>query len=432
MRTVFVTGTGGAGRTTVATALALAGARRRERVLLLTTEPADALAGTGVAAGAGVPVRAGADVLAPGGPDVLASAGADVPVPAGRDVPVPAEDDAGVPGLTVVRVDSDADFRREFLTFQDRADAALDLLGAVPLEDGELTELPGSEHFALLRALKTATEGDHDLVVVDLPPVRQAIALLALPEQLRRYLRRLLPVERQAARSLRPVLAQLAGVPMPAQWLYETAARWDAELALVQALVESPDTSVRLVAEPGSAAAGRALRTARLGLGLHGPALDMVIANRILPTGSAEPFLAALSGRQQSAIKEWREEFGGIPVQEVPHAGHDPQEPADLDELIDEPTGRTCDPVPGKGWTVEDRRADDGVLVWRLPLPGAVKEQLQLVRRDDELFVTVGPFRRILPLPSVLRRCTVTGAGLRDGELRVRFLPDPGLWPKGR
>ena len=65
---------------------------------------------------------------------------------------------------------------------------------------------------------------------------------------------RLLPRERQAARALRPVLAQLAGVPMPAQWLYEAAARKDAELAAVEALIEDAATTVRLVAEPGQAA----------------------------------------------------------------------------------------------------------------------------------------------------------------------------------
>ncbi|MFG2759606.1 ArsA family ATPase [Streptomyces wuyuanensis] len=401
MRTVFVTGTGGAGRSTVAAALALAGARRGERVMLLSDEPSDALGGT----------ESGA-------------AGAAGPGPAGTDT--------RAPGPTVARVDSGADFRHEFLTFQERAGAALDLLGAAPLEDGELTELPGSEQFALLRALRHAAVSGHDLLVVDLPPVRQAVALLALPEQLRRYLRRLLPAERQAARSLRPVLAQLAGVPMPAQWLYETAARWDEELAVVQALVESPGTSVRLVAEPGPEAADRALRTARLGLALHGPAPDMVIANRIVPAGSGDPFLAALSGRQQSALKGWREEFGAVPVREVPHTGRDPRQPGELADLLDGPAAGTLDPLPGTPWTVEDRRAEDGVLVWRLPLPGAVKDRLQLVRRDDELFLTVGPFRRVLLLPSVLRRCTVSGAALRDGELRIRFEPDPGLWPRSR
>ena len=79
---------------------------------------------------------------------------------------------------------------------------------------------------------------------------------------------------------------------------------------------------------------------------------------------------------------------------------------------------------------MEDRLAADGVLLWRLPLPGAVKESLTLVRRGDEVVVTTGPFRRVLPLPPALRRCAVVGARLADGELSVRFEPEPGLWPE--
>jgi arsenite-transporting ATPase len=70
--------------------------------------------------------------------------------------------------------------------------------------------------------------------------------------------------------------------------------------------------------------------------------------------------------------------------------------------------------------------------VWHLPLPGATRDRLGLVRRGDELLLTVGPFRKITTLPSALRRCTVSGAGLTDGVLRIRFTPDPDLWPRTR
>jgi arsenite-transporting ATPase len=35
----------------------------------------------------------------------------------------------------------------------------------------------------------------------------------------------------------------------------------------------------------------------------------------------------------------------------------------------------------------------------------------------------------VLRLPSVLRRCVVTSARVRDGAVRVRFARDPALWP---
>ncbi|MFB9513562.1 ArsA family ATPase [Streptomyces purpureus] len=385
MRIILFTGAGGAGRTTVAAASALSGARRGGRVLLVSSE-AGGLLGA---------------------------------VPGTRPTPV-------ADGLWAVRVDSGADFRRELLALQDRAGAALDLLGAAPLEDAELTELPGSTHFALLRALRDAAAGDWDTVVVDLPPLRDALALLALPAELRRYLRRLLPPERQAARALRPMLAQLAGVPMPAQWLYATAARLEEEFAAVQAVVDAPTTSVRLVLEPGPAAEDT-LRTARLGCALHGLTLDAVVANRLLPAETPDPWFAGLVAQQRKHLDELHAELGA--VTELPHLGADPRGLDDLARLDPGPAPDAPVPAPATEWTVEDLRDSDGILVWRLPLPGAVKSDLGLVRRGDELLLRAGPFRRNLPLPSVLRRCTVSGAGLTDGVLRIRFTPDPGLWP---
>ncbi|MGW2012910.1 ArsA family ATPase [Streptomyces nigrescens] len=399
MRIVLVTGSGGAGRTTLAAATALAGARRGERALLLTT-------------GSSAPET------------VLGT-------PLGADAPTPI-----APGLHARRIDPGDRFRQEFLAFQERAGAALDLLGAAPLDEDELTELPGSEDFALLHALRAEhASDDWDLVVVDMPSADETVRLLALPAQVRRYLRRLLPPERQAARALRPVLAQLAGVPMPAQKLYDAAERWEAELAAVQRTIDDPGTSVRLVTEAGPVAAAT-LRTLRAGLALHGRRTDGVVVNRLLPTGSADPFLAALSGSQQTALKALREEFPDLPVHEVPHLGRDPQGVDELDELIGGPAGEIGAAAPAADgprpdpWTVEDRLAADGILVWRVPLPGAERRGLGLVRRGDEIVVTVGRFRRIRTLPSALRRCTVSGAGLRDGALEIRFTPDPDLWPK--
>jgi arsenite-transporting ATPase len=37
----------------------------------------------------------------------------------------------------------------------------------------------------------------------------------------------------------------------------------------------------------------------------------------------------------------------------------------------------------------------------------------------------------VLTLPSVLRRCDVVSGEFHDGELRVRFAPDPSRWPGG-
>lgn len=492
MRTVLVTGPGGGGRTTAAAAAALAAARQGRRVLLLSCDR---------------------------GPAPDAVLGRTLPADGGADGPWTPPVEAA-PGMWAARVATDGHFRAVARDLQDRGASLFDLLGAAPLDADELTEVPGAEPLAVLAALRAAhADGRWDLVVADMPPVHETVRLLALPEQLRRYLRRLLPPERQAARALRPMLAQLAGVPMPAARLYETAERWQRELAAVQAVFESAATTVRLVAEPLPAAV-ETLRTARAGLALQGCRVDALILNRLLPDDSADPWLAGLAAEQRLAGKALREDVtaDAVPVCELPHLGRSPRGTEDLTELArqaaarggadecgagaaaavrgtapagaGEAAGRPADAgaparagsdsgtgasagaghgprlgggaEPGAGssapagrtgssgaglllglgtagpagerrpdpWLVEDRLKDDGMLVWRLPLPGAERDALGLVRRGDELVVTVGPFRRVLPLPSALRRCSVAGAGLQDGALCVRFIPDPDLWPR--
>ncbi|MFD7921768.1 ArsA family ATPase [Streptomyces sp. NPDC059740] len=420
-RILLVAGLGGAGRSTVAAATALAAARRGRRTLLLTAEDA---AATGALLG-----------LSPGTTDL-----------------------PDVPHLELRQVDAGASFRRDLLALQDQAAGLLDVLGAAPLDGDELPEPPGALPVALLKAVRSAhAAGRHDLLVVDLPPAADAVHLLALPEQARRWLTRLLPPERQAARALRPVLAQLAGVPMPTRALFDAAARWEAELAGVQSVLDAEGTGVRLVAEAGGAVAER-LRPTRAGLALHGHRVESVVVNRLLPTGSADAFLGAAADRQQEGLAALRAELGDLPVATVPHLGREPRGEADLSALLAHlpeprldapgaapspaqvPAPRHGAPVTGETpappaprpdpWHIADQRSEDGLLVYRVPLPGAVRERLELVRRGDELVVTAGPFRRIRPLPSALRRCTVAGAALRDGVLAVRFAPDGDLWPQ--
>ncbi|KUM89984.1 ArsA family ATPase [Streptomyces pseudovenezuelae] len=383
MRTILITGPGGSGRTTTAAATALAAARDGIRTLVLSADRTDTL---GTVLGA-------------------------------RTGPTPTQ---VTPTLTAWRPDATAGFRDDLAAFQDRASRVLDLLGASRLDPEEVTPLPGAEELTLLRALRDAALSErHELLVVDLPPTAQALALLSLPEELRRYLRRLLPAERQAAAGLRPVLGRLAGVPMPSEWLYETAARWDTELGAVQAVLADRQAVVRLVAEPGPAGTD-AVRAAGLALALRGLRPDLLIANRVVP----QDWPAGLVAQQRKALEEWQESYD---VRALPHLGHDPRGDDDLGALAVPEVNDTTSTVE---WPVVDHLAEDGVLVWHIPLPGAHRDELDLIRRGDELLVSAGQFRRIVPLPSALRRCTVAGAALREGELRIRFAPDPDLWPR--
>jgi arsenite-transporting ATPase len=134
---------------------------------------------------------------------------------------------------------------------------------------------------------------------------------------------------------------------------------------------------------------------------------------------------------QATQLAEVSQSFAPLPIWQAPYRS---SEPVGIDALSGVAhelygDGGAHDPLaaPSGAELVEvERSGDEFVLSIALPL--ADKREVDLVRKGDELVVTVGAHRRVLALPSALRRCTVVGAALRDGRLRVRFEPDPALW----
>jgi len=70
--------------------------------------------------------------------------------------------------------------------------------------------------------------------------------------------------------------------------------------------------------------------------------------------------------------------------------------------------------------------------VLHAPIGLADAEEVRVQRRGDDLVVHAGPERRILTLPSTLRRCTVGTASVGEGQLTVRFVRNEEVWPRGR
>ncbi|MGA4542116.1 ArsA family ATPase [Uniformispora flossi] len=402
-RVVLVTGLGGAGRTTVAAATALAEAWSGARVLLLAadgTADADTVLGTGLG---------------------------DVP----REIALDGEPDAAS-ALFAARVDVQDEFQREFLAVQDTVGGLLGLIGVDPLDPEEIVAVPGAVDALALRVLARHAESDAwDTIVVDLPPVDRAAVALALPEALSRYVDRLLPVERQAARALRPMLAAVAGVPMPDDWVYATARRVVAELDAVRALLDAPGTGIRFVTRAGAVAAASDRRAAAA-LALFGRRVEDVVVNgvREAADGGGSAGSASSPGERVTALRGLYPEAA---VHSLAASADEPIGPGRLAALGVPGVRAVAEPgaddlPPGAVRDVFEVETDGEYFVLVVPLPGAERGDLDLLRRGDELVVTVGAVRRLIPLPSALRRCTVQGAGLRGGTLRVRFLPDPAVW----
>lgn len=400
MRVVLFTGKGGVGKTTTAASCAVRAARSGMRTLAMSTDAAHSLG------------------------DAL-----------GTDLSTTGEPVEVEPCLDALQVSTRHTVDRSWRVVQDYLLEVLGTLGIDPVVADELTALPGADEIAALLELRTqVSSGRWDLVVVDCAPTAETLRLLALPEALAWHLQRLVPAQRGLLRSLRPAAAAATGMPLPSPEVAATVTGWYRQMRDVHALLAGPSASVRLVLTPERLVVAEARRT-WTSLGLYGFAVDGVVVNRVMPASSrADAWRRSWNEAQRAGLADVTESFAGMPVVRVPYLAAEPVGPHALDALAGQmaPAVTTDDPLgfmaPVKHRGLAVRRSESGYVL-TLPLPLASARDVDLKRRDTELLVVVGDHRRVLALPSVLQRCVVRGAGVVDGTLRVRFEPDPALWP---
>jgi arsenite-transporting ATPase len=390
VRVLLFTGKGGVGKTTAAAATAALAASRGRKTLVLSTDPAHSLA------------------------DAFG-------VPLGGE---PTEIDTGLYGM---QIDAQRAFERTWREVQRYLLVVLERAGVDALQAEELTVLPGAEEvLALLEVRDQVASGRWDLVVVDCAPTGETLRLLALPEALNWYVEKVFPAQRRALRAMRPLLSRVAGPAVPADGVFEAVERLHRELGDVRQVLTAPSTSVRLVLTPEAVVVAEARRTLT-SLALYGYRVDGLVANRVIPV-SEDPWVTGWVEAQRVQLATVRADAAPLPVLESPYAA---REPVGLEALL-----ALAAEVYGDGDPTEVTDTDELLTVDRdgtgfllsISLPLARLEDLDLSRSADDLVITVGGHRRLLALPSALRRCDVVGAKLKDGRLVVRFEPDPDQW----
>jgi len=384
MRVLLFTGKGGVGKTTAAAGTAILAALEGRRTLVLSTDAAHSLA------------------------DAF-----------GTDVG--SEPTEVRTNLHVQQVDVQQRFERSWSEVQCYLLSVLDAAGVDPITAEELTVIPGAEEvLALLELRSQALSGSWDVIVVDCAPTGETLRLLALPEALGWYMDRVFPAERRIVRALRPVLAKAAGVPMPADTVFDAVERLHRELEEVHALLTSEQASVRLVLTPESvvlAEARRALTT----LSLYGYRVDGVIANRIFPSEGADEWRLQWVEAQRAVLGEIEQSFGRVPVW---RSSYHPAEPVGLRALTEFARTLYADVDPLATPTAEPpmsvTRTPTGAVL-RLALPFVDTTDIDLARHGDELVITVGSHRRLIALPAALSRHAVVAARVDGEALTVRF-----------
>ena len=384
-RVLLFTGKGGVGKTTTAAATAVRCADAGLRTVVLSTDPAHSLA------------------------DAF-----DVPL---GPLAAPICD-----GLWGQQLDAQERMEESWHDIQGYLREVFSWAGVDGLEAEELSVIPGlDEIFALTDIKAYAESGDWDVVVVDCAPTAETIRFLSLPDILARYMERLFPVGRRVNKVLAPVLSRVTSLPVADDGVFAATSDFYERLEGVrEILIDPARTSVRLVVNPERMVIAEARRTYTY-LSLFGYRVDAVVANRLLPESVSDPWFDRWKALHLEHLQAIEEGFAPLPVLKVDLA---PGELVGLDALrgFAERLWRDDDPVASlhEGEPLLVERDGDG-FVLSLALPFADKHDLDVGRRDDELLVRVGPYRRALMLPDSLRRRPVVEASMADGRLVVRF-----------
>ena len=390
MRVILYTGKGGVGKTSVAAATALQAARRGARTLLLSTDPAHSIA------------------------DAF-----DIEEHGSR---IKINDN-----LFVHEVDALAELEANWNVIHGYATKLLAAQGIDEILAEELASPPGmGEVAALMWIRKYYIEDNYDLLVVDCAPTGETLQLLSFPEVARWWLKKIFPLERKVMKVARPILQPMIGMPLPKDEVFASMKDLLLDLGGTRdILVDNKTTSVRLVLNLEKMVIKEAQR-AYTYLNLYDYQTDAVIVNRVLPPDGEGQFLAGWRKSQQQYESQVVTSFGSIPIL---HAPMFEQEVVGQEMLLrlGEAVFADHDPmqvlIENRPQRVEKVGAD---YVLSLDLPFVSKDQVDLIQRQDELFIRVGPYKREISLPRVLakRRSRTAHFDPSGRTLSIHFAPE--------
>ncbi len=283
----------------------------------------------------------------------------------------------------------------------------------------ELAIIPGMEEVvSLLHIRRQAREGNFDAVIVDAAPTGETIRLLTMPETFQWYAARVMDWDPGMKSVAKPLVRAL----IPATNAFETIDRLTKGVEALRETLTDPDiSSYRLVVNPERMVIKEAQRAATY-LSLFGYPVDGVVLNRVLPRSAIEGgFMQQLAEMQSVYRQQVYDLFSPLPIWEAPHFPRDVKGLADLSEVgkalfkEDDPTK-----VFFRGSTQEITKDGEEYLM-RLPLPHVEIGKVAITKRGDELFISIGNFKRDMILPTTLAERPAKRAIFRDGVLEVRF-----------
>jgi arsenite-transporting ATPase len=265
-------------------------------------------------------------------------------------------------------------------------------------------------------------EDKYDVIVLDCAPTAESMRFVSMPTTLEWYMKHVFPFQRGLLKAVRPVANRLSPVELPTDSYFANVQDLFGRLDGISDLLEDPKvTSVRLVTNPEKMVL-RETQRAFVYFSLHGLTVDGIIVNRVLPQAIKDAWFEEWRASQAKVLQEIDEYFSPVAVKRVPLFTHEVLGRERLEELAHVLYEQNEDPAAvlrtEAPYTFVKRNAHYEV---RLRLPFAVKGEVGLFKKGDELVVEIGTLRRHIGLPTSMSALTPTKATLQNKILTVEM-----------
>ncbi len=385
MRIILFTGKGGVGKTTLSAATALLCAKKGYKTLVISTDAAHSLSDSFETQLSSQPKKITASLF-------------------GQEI------------NALEEIEKNWGDIKSYLT------ALFSSQGIDEIEAEEMSVFPGMEElFSLMEIRNYSKSSEYDVVIVDCAPTGDTLRLLSAPEITNWYLKHIFPIQRTAAKAVRPVASRILPFPFPEDKVFGAMKKLTSQLAeMKEILSDSKKTTIRLVINPEKMVIKEAQRAFTF-FNLFGYAVDLIIVNRVIPPIIKDVYFdrwKAIQSNYQQMIKEC---FSPIPIFSLELMD---QEIIGKDLLFEiskkiygakDPTKLFLSKKP-----ITIHKVDGGFDMF-LNLPFQKKSDIDLIKNGDELIIKVGNFKRNIILPPTLINYSVESAKFETEQLRISF-----------
>jgi arsenite-transporting ATPase len=295
--------------------------------------------------------------------------------------------------------------------------------GLSDVEAEEMAIFPGMEELsALLYVNQWQKEGRYDVIVLDCAPTGESLRFVSMPTTMKWYMQHVFPVQRGLLKAVRPIANRVAPFELPPDSYFASVKDlFDKIEGIDQALEDPRVTSVRLVTNAEKMVV-RETQRAFVYFSLHGLTVDQVLVNRVLPADVEDEFFKEWRQTQEKFLKEVEAYFDPVPMRCVPLFRHEVLGLERLRALAREMFDAKEDP---SAVTRTERPYSfgkrNGRYEVRLQAPFAVKGEVGLFKKGEEMVIEVGTVRRHIGLPASMARLSPVRARLEGGELVVEL-----------